>query len=313
MKFSKFALFETSSIRHQEIFVFGLDKPIQSFAGSYDEIKELHELHASSEGVPTFPKPVLICGLGGIGKTEFCRQYLFQFKYLYENIIWITADFLDTLKKSFQKLADLHEVNTGSKDFNEIEKDIKTVCREVYKFFSRGSSIFAFDNADPKENIDTAIYIAPQRYISEEIDYPHFLITSHLASWDKTEFNMMWLEGLKKREAIQFVEERLNNVAHIEIDYVVRLVARLSHPSLGGFQIRCFQLALQQAVSDITLCRPNISISDYVSKFVKSHLKSSTFMEDGLQDSYKFTTYTTWIISISSLTKRGHYNHCGEL
>ena len=71
----------------------------------------------------------VVSGLGGIGKTETARKYIFQFKELYNNIIWINAETITSLTDSFIKLAIQIKIPTQQ---NEKPRDLKEIVTEIY-------------------------------------------------------------------------------------------------------------------------------------------------------------------------------------
>src|SRR4051812_6536856 len=72
------------------------------FTGRDDELRDLHaSLHSDQPA----RRVQVICGLGGIGKTQLALEYLYRNKDQYNIVWWISADEPATLALGYARLA----------------------------------------------------------------------------------------------------------------------------------------------------------------------------------------------------------------
>ena len=64
---------------------------------------ELAEIHARLSG-DSSRRTVVLCGLGGIGKTQLCATYMKRYKESYSAIFWLNMKDEDALKQSFAQI-----------------------------------------------------------------------------------------------------------------------------------------------------------------------------------------------------------------
>lgn len=104
-----------------------------------------------SQGETVISQTASISGLGGVGKSELARKYINEYGDVYDNrIVWIDAESYETLTESFRRLAQ-DILGISSKNVDGKEKDIKSIVEDVYRFFSKGKSLFIFDNAEKRK------------------------------------------------------------------------------------------------------------------------------------------------------------------
>ena len=130
--------------------LFGVPE-IEHFVGREEELKRIKEAfqdHGSQR------KVVLLCGLGGIGKTQLAVAFLKRHRDIYPAIFWFNGKNEDTLKQSFAGVAKrLHKEYPSSmllktaaegKDANQIV----TVINQWLSIRGNDQWISVFDNVD---------------------------------------------------------------------------------------------------------------------------------------------------------------------
>ncbi|CAL8134260.1 unnamed protein product [Orchesella dallaii] len=270
-----------------------------------DEINELHTklLHA----LPNM-KMVAISGLGGIGKTVLCHQYIDTHGDSYQDIIWIIANNKANVEATFRRLADDDRVGTSSKTKNGEIKDIKTVMEQVYTFFAKRKPLFIFDNVNRKEDISEFLphfYLFTSKSTDQIPPRPQILMTSRISVWNPRQYLSYELIGIEKELALTFMLSRLGMGIEDEDTADARtLVEILSHRIL-----QCYPLALQQAIAYIAHRQrfsTRYSVENYIQDYTtmrETLLNSVHFRDEGLQDLYDNTTFTTWHITIERISK----------
>ncbi len=98
----------------------------------------------------TVSQMATVSGAGGIGKSELARKYAYIHRKDFDNnIAWMNAETQESLRKSFIMLAkDLRIPTTEERKGKERDRDIKSIVKDVYMYFTNVSSLFIFDNAE---------------------------------------------------------------------------------------------------------------------------------------------------------------------
>ncbi|KAI9653617.1 MAG: hypothetical protein M1821_006964 [Bathelium mastoideum] len=104
----------------------------QAFFGQQDVLEQidaalLRATQASDESATALPRSLVMCGLGGIGKTELAIEYMHSRKGTYDAIFWVNADAECKLSAGFAEIAQV----LGLKQEGDIRDDVAT--REIVK------------------------------------------------------------------------------------------------------------------------------------------------------------------------------------
>lgn len=124
---------------------------IEQFVGRK---KELTRIKKAFQGLGSQRKVVILCGLGGIGKTQLAVASMKEHRDIYPAIFWLNGQNEDTLKQSFARMAKrLYNEHPSSSLLKTIaeEKDANRIVTLIKEWLSiRGNSqwILVFDNVD---------------------------------------------------------------------------------------------------------------------------------------------------------------------
>lgn len=253
-----------------------------------------------NDGRAIVSQSVSISGLGGVGKSELARKYISQYsKDYYNKVIWINAENYNTLSESFRRLA-CDKLGISLKNRDGKEKDIKSIVEDVYSFFSKGKSLFVFDNAEKyrsqREDDDGIDKFLPS--LPENMNKPYILVTSRNKKWPQN-VKLLELDVFTKEEAIEFIKKSLGNEQIENEEDVIKLAETLQY----------FPLALQQAVAYIKVKNEELknvdsgfSVDDYLKRYEEktTELLNFQFPEDS-DNTYTKTTLTTWKITLDSI------------
>ncbi|WP_410542226.1 tetratricopeptide repeat protein [Wolbachia endosymbiont of Tetranychus urticae] len=269
---------------------FDVKKPVSLFTGRKEELADLHrKIHRGSKKATLISQITSISGLGGIGKTQLAREYIQEYSKDYYNIIWINAESEMSIVESFNRLAK-DELKINTKDADGKEKDMKSIVKEVYKFFSNSESLFIFDDAEKSNDLNKFLPI----HSLPGGNGPCILITSRNREWERG-IEVIDLNELKPGEAIEFVKKGFNiEEDESQNEKIKALVEKLQY----------FPLAIQQAVAYIEDQRitREFDIDDYLNEYkkkTKDLLDSKVF--EGIDNDYAKTTFTTWKITIDKI------------
>ena len=188
---------------------FDVREHVESFTGRTKELEELHKLVQRKGQSTVISQTTSISGLGGIGKSELARKYVHEHSQEYDsNVIWINAESYATLVDSFHRLAQ-DELRISTKNVDGKEKDIKSIVKDVYKYFIKRKSLFIFDNAEKyktqqkeDEGVDKFL---PSSCLPPNANKPYFIITSRNRKWGN--IKVLQLNTFTEKEAIEFIKK----------------------------------------------------------------------------------------------------------
>ncbi|WP_341808246.1 ankyrin repeat domain-containing protein [Wolbachia endosymbiont (group E) of Neria commutata] len=259
--------------------------PVPSFTGRDNELKALHDKLQS--------KTTAIIGLGGIGKSELARKYVYDYEQDYSsNIVWINAETQESLKKSFQRLAEALKMPLREKRGGKV-RDIKSIVNDIYKYFRIIKGLFIFDNAGQYKDIKEFL---PSSFSSLPDDKePDVLITSCNQKLESIE--LLPLDVFTDKEAMAFIKKFLKIENDIQDKDIKELAGKLQY----------YPLALRQAV-------PYIKDRNATARLIKGYKKSD--FSDSLEeyekttepnegDCYTKTIYRTLEVAIETIKYEG--------
>ncbi|WP_374698541.1 NB-ARC domain-containing protein [Wolbachia endosymbiont (group B) of Limnophora tigrina] len=151
---------------------FNIKYPVKMFTGRENKLQEMYDkLHESTNKPMAISQIVVICGLGGIGKSELVRKYAYEYRKDYDgNVVWMNAETQGSLEESFKGLARELNKRKGSKVSTTEERN-ESIIEDVYRYFEDAKGLFIFDNAEGYKNIS--------KFLPSSLNYrPYVLITS---------------------------------------------------------------------------------------------------------------------------------------
>nr|XP_047138998.1 uncharacterized protein LOC124814934 [Hydra vulgaris] len=183
--------------------------------------KELDEIHRCLVEKQDKKKPLVLCGMSGVGKTQIARKYCEEYRKFYENIIWIDAAFgkLSTsVEALYQKLDFVVE---DSKKFTKNNSfDIIAAIEKIHNYFKNENTLYIFDNIDNESVRNFKIYIStkPKSFT---------LITTLWRTWSNN-VNLMSLDVFSPEDALVYMK---NNIKTNSDEKLRELIKELGfHP-----------------------------------------------------------------------------------
>jgi ankyrin repeat protein len=283
---------------------FGVIEPVKSFTGREKELYELHELVKLKRGLAVISQMATVSGAGGIGKSELARKYAYIRRNDFNNnVAWMNAKTQESLRESFLMLAeDLKIPTTEEREGKERDRDIKSVVKDVYKYFTKAASLFIFDNAEKYKDISEFLPSSFSLFPDDKEFY--VLITSRNQDWEvgeEGEIGVIKLNEFTPQEAVDFIKKLLNIENDLQNEHTEKLAKELQY----------FPLALRQAVTYIKETNKKserrghkkFETSDYLKKYKKDAKELLEFSHDS--DRYAKTTFITWKITLENIMKIG--------
>jgi ankyrin repeat protein len=283
---------------------FGVIEPVKSFTGREKELDELHKLVKLKRELTVISQMATVSGVGGIGKSELARMYAhIRRKDFDNNVAWMNAETQESLRESFLLLAeDLRIPTTEERLGKERNRDIKSVVKDVYKYFTNVASLFIFDNAEKYKDISE--FLPSSFSLFPDDKEPYVLITSRNQDWEVGEegkIEVIKLNEFTPQEAVDFIKKSLNIENDLQNKHIEKLARELQY----------FPLALRQAVTYIKETNKKserrghkkFEISDYLKKYKKDAQALLEFSHES--DRYAKTTFLTWKITLENIMQIG--------
>lgn len=134
------------------------------FTGRDDLLNELHaRLHGERQKASA--QPQVLCGLGGIGKTQTALEYAYRFRSDYQAVLWVAAETQETMLADYRALAQLFELP-------EQDSTNPAVVRNAVKGWlqQHANWLLIFDNVEHLEVL--------QPFLPDFTSQGHVLITT---------------------------------------------------------------------------------------------------------------------------------------
>lgn len=198
-------------------------------AALHAQVKE--RLHDTLEERGSSCKILVVCGLGGAGKSQLMLHYIEVFKSDYTAVFWVDAGSKDRLEADYKRIHNL--LLHPSRD----DADISTCVSEIRQWCQRkvGKYLFVLDSADSIEDTGSDEYIDLQSYIVDAASADVVITTRVQSAKDMTELDAVQVAELTPDEAREIFVRRMSlkdpdSEMYSEIDAVT---AELGHFALA--------------------------------------------------------------------------------
>lgn len=246
-----------NSLTNSEVTTFGVSPPCRTFVGREAELSELKEhFKQQVEGV-------VVCAMGGQGKTQLCRKFVQQLQEDNPSqlVTWFRGDTASDLFTSIIDFANELGLATSNSSGNPlpINEIIKNLERKL-KPNQNKSWLIVMDNVD--EDYPEFVQVAQQLFSMKS-----FVLVS-------TRRTNVFAGDLPQLELQQLADKDANELVHNQIKDAKEEDIKLLCGTLGNHA-----LALQAAVSYIrarkasSLKGKGYGISDYIMEFEQDKIE----------------------------------------
>jgi len=224
-------------------------------------------------------RPVAICGLGGIGKTQTVVQYTYLYSHEYKFVFWVTADSEGSIISGYVNVAKLLDLPLKN------DSDQKLIVSAVLNWFKNNENwLLVFDNADDPSVLRNLMPLNSKGHILFTSRAPLF---EELGATSQIEMDKMLPD-----EARKFFIKRTGrkNLKPSELKALDELTSELDY----------LPLAMEQAGAYIR--KIECSFEDYLSSYKISGLKLLERSRIST-DKYPKSVATTWILNFENIKK----------
>lgn len=195
------------------------------------------------------PSIEVLCGLGGIGKTQTAVEYAYRYSAAYEAVFCARAETRDQLLSSFMEFGDLLQLSAVRGE------DLQRVAAQVKSWFEENDDwLLIFDNVDDPEILDEFLPSSSNG---------HVLLTSRARDFRAHGVPQpIELEPLTSVEAVEFLFE---STGADETDTQEMKAATELANELG-----CLPLALEQAAAVVG--QSQMLFQDYLTAYRRLQL-----------------------------------------
>ncbi|KAF6209974.1 hypothetical protein GE061_015729 [Apolygus lucorum] len=266
---------------------FDLTPPTEFFVGREEELKDLHSktLRRSSKNSVNI---TVICGSGGMGKTQLGRQYTYlqcvATPRVFTHIIWLNAENEKLLLDSFMRLAP-QIIHSKIPPANEKQRDL--IVNQVYSLLSIKSALIVIDNVENSESL--------KRFLPLPFQSPNIsiILISRNKEWNK-EVSTVHLSTFNHEDAVSLLRKsaQFGEINESKLNEIVETLHR-------------FPMALSMAAAYM---RGNsVTIKGFLEKYIrvrnrgtfKALKRCGTYPRDNFAEAL----FNVWTMSLKAMKK----------
>ncbi len=257
------------------------------FTGRIEELNRIHEeLHCDSHKGLTQGQTLVICGIGGVGKTTLVRHYAEAFWRCFLHIFWV--DSRKGYEKEFALIHDL--LMPERKDIGLAEGDKAAVA--LIQLNNSDHRLLIIDNAEDETSVTPWIPKAGGCWT---------IITSRYNAWSSAAVKKIELTVLDKESALGFLLKRAANTSQDEdLRNVIGREDELKACRDLAQRLGYLPLAMDQAAAFIFQQGVGYGFIDYLEEFEVSTRELLNKKSLGSTE-YPDSVVTTWNSSIERL------------
>lgn len=142
-------------------------------------------------------KILVLCGLGGAGKSQLTLSYIESYRDDYTAVFWIDAGAKIRLEADYKQIRNL----LHSSKRTDIELDTCVVEVKQWCHHKRGRWLFVFDSADDIDDTQSAAYIDLRRVVVDTPSADVIITTRSQSAQDMTDLKAVQVAELTPAEA----------------------------------------------------------------------------------------------------------------
>jgi tetratricopeptide (TPR) repeat protein len=241
-----------------------------AFTGRGDVLAKIHD-ELRPVGGTAAGQPVVLYGLGGVGKTQLALEFAHRFQAEYDLIWWVTAEQPRFIDISMLTLAEHFNLRIDS------PRVVDAVLNALRRSERYSRTLVIFDNADEPEKIKRFIPNGPRNRV---------LITSRNRDWARVA-RVIDIDVFQRPESLEHLTRRVRGLSAADAE---RIAATLG------------DLPIAIANAGAFMAETGTTASDYLDQFNRHTRETLSVVES--PDDYQTDVAATWAISLEQLEKR---------
>ena len=240
-----------------------------SFTGRGDALADMLDALRPAGGTSA-GRPVVLYGLGGVGKTQLALEFAHRFQAEYDLIWWVTADqprFIDT---AMSTLAEHFNLRVDS------PRMVDGVLNALRRSERYSRTLLIFDNADEPAQIKRFIPNGPRNRV---------LITSRNRDWADVA-RVIDVDVFQRQESLEHLTRRVPGLCEQDAE---RIAATLG------------DLPIAIANAGALMAETGTTASEYLDQFNRRARETLSVVKS---PNYPTDVAATWAISLEQLGKR---------
>lgn len=273
-------------------------RPVASYVprlALHTQMKE--RLHDTLEKRGRSCKILVVCGLGGAGKSQLVLNYVEDFKDDYTASFWIDASSKERLESDYRQIHNL--LLHPKRDDAAIDVCISEVKQWCHRR-KGGRHLFVLDSADDIEDEESGEYIDLQRYIVDVASADVVITTRIQSAKDMADLEAVQVAELTPEESRLIFSKRLRlSNPDLEMQKEIDAVTE----ELGHFALAVSLAAAHVGSTRRLKAHPSAYLVEYAER------KKTLLARKPKQyiDQYGESVLTTWEISYAAIS-----NQCPE-
>ena len=154
-------------------------------------------LHDTVERRGRSAKILVLCGLGGAGKSQLTLSYIESYRDDYTAVFWIDAGAKARLEADYKKIRNLlHSSYRTDVDIDTCVAEVKQWCHQ-----KQGRWLFVYDSADDVDDPQSTAYIDLRRIVVDALSADVIITTRSQSASDMTDLEAVQVAEMAPAEA----------------------------------------------------------------------------------------------------------------
>lgn len=172
--------------------------PVASYVARPDLQDQMKQRqHDTIEQRDRSSKILVVCGLGGAGKSQLTLQYIQNYRADYTAVFWIDAGSQTRLEADYKHIRNLlHSSKRTDVDVDTCVNEVKQWCHH-----QQGQWLFVFDSADDVDSPHSSTYIDLRKVVMDTPSADVIITTRSQSLTDMTDLDAVQVAEMSSMEA----------------------------------------------------------------------------------------------------------------
>ncbi len=251
-------------------------------------------LHDRLEDRPSTARVVVVCGLGGAGKSQLVLHYVQECRLDYKAVFWIESGQKQTIERDYVRL--YRQLFRGGTEAGQDIVKLEDAVLAVKNYFhsQKGRYLFVLDSADSIDNEQDESYIDLNFFVPDAPNVDVIITTRSAKAEDMTPLDAVHVAEMDREEAkkLFIASAKLKNMTR-EVETEVDLIVN---------ELGCLALAIILAGSHVA-ATPRLSsdLRRYLYEYQAQRKKLLARKPTRYIHQYRESVLSTWETSFDAV------------